>query len=89
MARRFSALDVDFDKELVESAIERYGVDVDARPNNVCGFGAHYARSVDYGLSAFRQVNANVLKTVLVAAGIKHSVGVDAYHIALGSALSS
>ena len=50
-------------------------------------FCAHNGGSVKDLLTTAGKIHPNVLKAVLVAAGVKHSVGVYAYHITLAASV--
>lgn len=72
---------VDFNAELIKSAVKGNIVDVDIGPQHLCVLGSDNRCPFDDFLTAAGQIYFYVLIAVLVTAGIENTVGVDADHV--------
>lgn len=66
------------DSHLIEALIEGDGFDIDVGVDHFDTFASYSTRFIDYLLSHIAKVNADVLKTVLVACGIENLIYADA-----------
>ena len=80
---------VNFDKELIKPAVERYRVDVNARPHNLRALCTDDAGAVNDILTDTGQIHPHIFKTVFIAAGVEDPIGVDAHKVPVTSACIS
>ena len=82
IARIYASLAYELDiisyRDRIEPAVELYGIDAYRRSDDLGVAGADYSRTGDKLVSASCEVDANILKAVAVAAGIKDPVCLNA-----------
>ena len=80
---------VNLNKQLIESTVKWYGIDVDTRPDDLCTFCTDNIGAVNDVLSRTGKIYLYIFETVLVTAGIENPVSVNAYEIPIAAAVVS
>ena len=70
-------LDIKTDGDLIKSAIEANRIHTDKGPKDPCAFGADRGGVINDLLTELREIDADVLIAIPVAAGVKHTESID------------
>ncbi len=76
---------IEADDDRVKASVELNGIDPDIRPNDICTSGADGTRPLQDLIAEIRKIDAYVFKAITIAAGVQHTVGINANGLAAGA----